>query len=93
MTRFREPFAIVSVEAVDRAAAFYCSTVGFERPYSVEDGGSPAFAFLQLEPDAPQARRSRERQAQRQQHQAGARFHRSLEVGERAGIHRLQQSD
>ncbi len=50
MTTFREAFPIITVEDVDRATEFYCSTFGFEKAYSVEDGGSTAFAFLSLEP-------------------------------------------
>jgi PhnB protein len=50
MTSFREAFPIITVEDVDRAAEFYCSTFGFEKAYAFEDGGHTAFAFLKLEP-------------------------------------------
>jgi uncharacterized glyoxalase superfamily protein PhnB len=50
VSAFREAFPIFTVEDVDRAAAFYCSTFGFEQTYSFEEDGSTAYAFLRLEP-------------------------------------------
>ncbi len=50
MTAFREAFPILTVEDVDRAAEFYCSTFGFSRGFSFEDEGTTAFVFLELEP-------------------------------------------
>jgi uncharacterized glyoxalase superfamily protein PhnB len=50
VTSFREAFPIFTVEDVDRAAAFYRSTFGFELTYSFERDGTTAYAFLRLEP-------------------------------------------
>ncbi len=50
MTSFREAFPILTVEDVDRAADFYCSTFGFSRGFSFEEAGTTAFVFLELEP-------------------------------------------
>jgi uncharacterized glyoxalase superfamily protein PhnB len=47
---FREAFPILYVDDVERAAAFYASTFGFEETYRHEDEGVPDFAFLALEP-------------------------------------------
>jgi lactoylglutathione lyase len=50
VTRFREPFPILIVDDVDRAVEFYCSTFGFEKAYTFEQGDETAYAFLRLEP-------------------------------------------
>jgi uncharacterized glyoxalase superfamily protein PhnB len=50
VTGFREAFPILSVDDVDRAVDFYCSTLGFEKAYAFEQDGETAFAFLTLEP-------------------------------------------
>ena len=51
MTAFREAFPIVYVDDVERAAAFYASTFGFEETFRHEDNdGIADFAFLALEP-------------------------------------------
>jgi PhnB protein len=47
---FREAFPILTVDDVDRAVEFYCSTFGFEKAYAVEEGGETAYAYLRLEP-------------------------------------------
>lgn len=46
MTAFREAFPILYVDDVERAAAFYTSTFGFEEVYRNED----EFAYLALDP-------------------------------------------
>ena len=49
MTRFREPFPILYVDDVARAAALYTSTLGFEEVYRFPDE-EPDFVFLRLDP-------------------------------------------
>jgi uncharacterized glyoxalase superfamily protein PhnB len=50
VTGFREPFPILTVDDVDRAVEFYCSTFGFDKAYSFEADGRTEYAFLRLEP-------------------------------------------
>jgi catechol 2,3-dioxygenase-like lactoylglutathione lyase family enzyme len=50
MTAFREAFPILIVDDVERASAFYCSTLGFEEAYRNEDEHGVEFVFLALEP-------------------------------------------
>ena len=50
MTAFREAFPILMVDDVERASAFYCSTLGFEEAYRNEDEHGVEFVFLSLEP-------------------------------------------
>jgi uncharacterized glyoxalase superfamily protein PhnB len=50
VTAFREPFPILTVDDVDRAVDFYCSTFGFEQAYAFERDGVTAYAFLTLVP-------------------------------------------
>ena len=50
MTTFREPFPILSVDDVERAAGFYVDNLGFEQVYRFPPEGEPDFAFLKLEP-------------------------------------------
>ena len=50
MNAFREPFPILLVDDVERASAFYCSTLGFEETYRNEDEHGVEFVFLALEP-------------------------------------------
>ena len=50
MTRFREAFPILYVDDVERSAAFYTSTFGFEVRYRWPAEGALEFAFLRLEP-------------------------------------------
>jgi lactoylglutathione lyase len=50
VTSFREPFPIVKVEDVERAAAFYISTFGFDRTFGWPAEGEATFVFLTLDP-------------------------------------------
>ena len=50
MNAFREAFPIVLVDDVERASAFYCSTLGFEETYRNEAEHGVEFVFLSLEP-------------------------------------------
>jgi lactoylglutathione lyase len=50
MTQFREPFPILAVDDVARAARFYVDNLGFEQVYRFPPEGEPDFAFLKLEP-------------------------------------------
>ena len=50
MTAFREAFPILLVDDVERASAFYTSTLGFEEAYRNEDEHGLEFVFLALEP-------------------------------------------
>ncbi|MDP8910784.1 MAG: VOC family protein [Actinomycetota bacterium] len=50
VTTFREPFPILYVNDVARAADFYASTFGFDVAYRWPAEGALEFAFLRLEP-------------------------------------------
>jgi len=51
VTTFREAFPILYVDDVERAAAFYAATFGFEETFRHDgDDGVADFAFLALEP-------------------------------------------
>jgi catechol 2,3-dioxygenase-like lactoylglutathione lyase family enzyme len=50
VTAFREAFPILLVDDVERASAFYTSTLGFEEAYRNEDEHGLEFVFLALEP-------------------------------------------
>ncbi|MGZ8782918.1 MAG: VOC family protein [Gaiellaceae bacterium] len=50
MTAFREAFPILHVDDVERASAFYCSTLGFKETNRNEDEHGVEFVFLSLEP-------------------------------------------
>jgi uncharacterized glyoxalase superfamily protein PhnB len=47
---FREAFPILYVDHVERAAAFYASTFGFQETFRHEEDGVADFVFLALEP-------------------------------------------
>ena len=50
MTAFRQPFRILAVDDVARAARFYVDNLGFEQVYRFPPAGEPDFVFLKLEP-------------------------------------------
>jgi uncharacterized glyoxalase superfamily protein PhnB len=50
VTGFREAFPILTVDDVDRAVGFYCSTFGFEKAFAFEEEGKTEYAFLRLDP-------------------------------------------
>jgi uncharacterized glyoxalase superfamily protein PhnB len=50
MTEFRDPFPILAVDDVARAARFYVDNLGFEQVYRFPSEGEPDFVFLQLDP-------------------------------------------